>query len=468
MLEPIPDRADSAEATFQKLLEDLNDGVCIFRDEVRLFVNEEYVQQHGFESAEHALASRAIVGVNAKELLEWRSMAGRWDEMSPYRFQMAQLDGSWKTLEATYSRVTYGGTPAWASVTRDVSAVVEARRRLDEQILLFRRLFEDAPVGIMIVGKDGTVTEANSTVCKMLGLPLSALAGSRISERQPELGKSPVDDEFASLVAGAQDFFTKDREWTRPDGLRVWFETITSAVKDDRGSFLFALRVLNDVTKQRLAQSKMAEQIRVDAEADERQRLARDIHDTVVQDLTGVAMQLAVASKMLERDDDATSQQLEYLDSLVRTTLTGMRQVVWNLSGDLPIGLNFEDALESEVRRGFDPAELRWDFRQSGNVRLLPMRVQAVLLRIAREATSNIVGHANASGVSVTLNYEPGQVRLEITDNGVGLDPGGHEAGDHGGFGLLSMYERAKLVGGEIEFGSGEDGGFSLSVTIPV
>ena len=99
----------------------------------------------------------------------------------------------------------------------------------------------------------------------------------------------------------------------------------------------------------------------------------------------------------------------------------------------------------------------------------MPSGVEATLLRICQESLANILKHSEASQVSVTLAYDDAEVRLTVEDNGIGFNPdmpGQPERGD-GGFGLIGMRERARLIGGEVTVTSELGGGTTVDVTLP-
>jgi len=122
----------------------------------------------------------------------------------------------------------------------------------------FHRLFEDVPVGIAIVDRDHLIIEANEVLCRMFGRTTSEIVGNRLSAfLRDRTGRGM--HEFEHLITGEIDSFSMDREFVHSDGKSVWTETITSAVRDERGRFQYAVRVINDITERIAAEKARGE-----------------------------------------------------------------------------------------------------------------------------------------------------------------------------------------------------------------
>jgi signal transduction histidine kinase len=186
----------------------------------------------------------------------------------------------------------------------------------------------------------------------------------------------------------------------------------------------------------------------------ERARLAREIHDTLAQGLTGIVVQLGAAQRALAVAPAAADEHLDLAARMARESLAEARRSVWNLrSADLERG-DLGDALSGLAERqarSNTPAT----FRQSGEPWPLPLDIESALLRVAQEALANVAKHAQASQVQLTLEYQPDVVRLLVSDDGAGFDEASLSqtvrAGPWGGFGLAGMRERLAALGGSLE-----------------
>jgi two-component system, NarL family, sensor kinase len=201
--------------------------------------------------------------------------------------------------------------------------------------------------------------------------------------------------------------------------------------------------------------------------AEERNRLAREIHDTLAQGLTAITLQLETADALLEGQDapERSRQAIAQALSLARSNLEEARRSVLDLRATPLQDHTLAQALAALAAEwsGKGPAPVR--FRAIGGSRPLPPRVEAGLYRIAQEALTNATRHARASLIRVELAAEPGQVRLTIDDDGRGFEPD-QITGDR--FGLLGLNERARLLGGSLSLQSSPGEGTRVEVTVPL
>jgi two-component system NarL family sensor kinase len=198
---------------------------------------------------------------------------------------------------------------------------------------------------------------------------------------------------------------------------------------------------------------------------EERNRLAREIHDTLVQGLTGIIMQLETTDAFLEeaqsdRGRDALKQAL----ALARTNLEEARRSVLDLRAAPLEGRSLDQALEALTRDRQTVAKVKIVYEASGS-RPLPARIEAGLYRIAQEALTNVVQHARARHATMRWMTTPTYTQLSIEDDGVGFDVAQISADRHG---LIGMQERARLLGGTLKLHSQPKRGTQIQVTIPL
>lgn len=197
---------------------------------------------------------------------------------------------------------------------------------------------------------------------------------------------------------------------------------------------------------------------------EERQRIARDFHDTLQQDLVGVMMQINASSARMTKSPEAASRSLDFARQLLRRSIEEIRTAVWDLrsrplrEGALPLAL----AAAMEARYGGDsPASIEVE----GEPRKLPTQVETQFLRIAEEAVANAVKHSDATSIRVELRYSDKFLRLRVIDNGRGFDPSTVAAVPGGAhFGLISMRERAEKAGGSFLLRSTQGTGTEIEI----
>jgi signal transduction histidine kinase len=201
--------------------------------------------------------------------------------------------------------------------------------------------------------------------------------------------------------------------------------------------------------------------------ADERRRLAAEIHDTIAQGLTGIIAQLQVVAGT---PDPATARQhLDRAAGLARHSLGEARRSVQNLA---PVGLAYDElpqALRKAVAQWSEQTGVRAEFTLTGTAQQLHGEVSATLLRIAQEALSNTSKHASASRVGVTLSFMDSEITLDVRDDGRGFDPLAlPPRTGTGGFGLDGMRARAERIAGTLTVESEPGGGTAVSARVPL
>lgn len=205
----------------------------------------------------------------------------------------------------------------------------------------------------------------------------------------------------------------------------------------------------------------------------ERERLAREIHDTVAQGLSSIQMLLHAAER--DVDDDRTRAKLRLARETAAENLGETRRFIRELT---PPSLD-EQTLPSALRRLAEAVNeqaeqagtsTRVSFRTSGEAVLLPMAVDATLLRIAQGGLANVLRHSGAPRAEVTLSYLGDEVALDVVDDGSGFDmpAAARDELDGVAFGLRAMRERAERQGGTIEIESAPGEGTAVSVRIPL
>ncbi|TXS18158.1 sensor histidine kinase [Streptomyces sp. NBC_01201] len=201
--------------------------------------------------------------------------------------------------------------------------------------------------------------------------------------------------------------------------------------------------------------------------ADERRRLAAEIHDTIAQGLTGVIAQLQAVTSTA--DPAVAREHLDRAAGLARHSLGEARRSVRNL---VPAALEHDDlpgALARTVTGWAERTGVRADFTVTGTVEPLHDEVGATLLRIAEESLSNAARHAGASRAGVTLSYMGDEITLDVRDDGCGFDPAGVPPyTGRGGFGLGGMRARAERIAGTVTVETAPGLGTAVSARVPL
>ncbi len=202
-------------------------------------------------------------------------------------------------------------------------------------------------------------------------------------------------------------------------------------------------------------------QAQATAAAEERNRLAREIHDTISQSIIGVIVQLEA---LRAADEDDRAKRLERTLELARSGLREARRSVQGLRASILDSQPLDRAIAADVGRLEEGGGPRARFGSSGDAGQIPSRTASELYRIAEEALANVQRHAGASNVLVNLLIDSSGVRLVIEDDGAGFDAGTQDIRGHG---LAGIRERAANIGGELVLGTEPGEGTRVQVIVP-
>jgi len=242
----------------------------------------------------------------------------------------------------------------------------------------------------------------------------------------------------------------------------AFFAAISLALVSQQRERERAEQLLTELESTHQQLQAYATQVKALAVAEERNRLAREIHDSLGHYLTATTMHLQAAGKLLAENPERAAASIAKAEDMARKSLTEVRRSVAALRASPLDTTTLHDAI-SELVEGLHDGGIATTFTIKGERRPLPIQTKMALYRAAQEGLTNVRKHANASAVKVELTYLPEQVTLSTTDNGTGQRREPEE-----GFGLLGLRERVAALGGIVEAGDAPGGGFRLRVTVPL
>lgn len=340
----------------------------------------------------------------------------------------------------------------------------EAVRRSEEK---FRNVFREAGVGMVIVSPEGRFLAANHTFCDCLGYTETELLEKTVESITFPEDWPPFSIRLGEALREGRGFQWAQKRCLHKSGQIVYTETSASLIRTRDGSPEYFVAEVLDVTSRKEAEKALSAMTRklIEAQEQERARIARELHDDVTQQLALLAMEL-------DQWDQSTSHDADFREHIrhAKRRISEIGEDVQELSHQLHsskleyLGLAAAaKGLSKEISRN---NRVRVDFTEVGVPRTLPNEVSLALFRILQEALHNAVEHSEAKDVDVRLWEESNELHLTVKDLGKGFDP--LSAMQGAGLGLTSMRERARLVNGNIAIESKPMQGTTIHVRVPL
>ena len=358
-------------------------------------------------------------------------------------------------------------------VIRDTSERNRMFKNLQNSEERFRKLFMQAPTGMVQLGSQGEFQLVNPAFLRLSGYSQDELAEMKWVDLLPAHARSMFELVFKQAVSGRGTPRPMEQQFLSKEGRLVWSHINLSRLLSplDGEKQKSVLLLVEDISMQkRLAaervemQRQMIEGIEV-----ERTRLARDLHDRPLQDLYGVVYMLAGLSD--RRDDPEDAKKLEELNKLVQGVIDSLRTTTSELRPPSLSHFGIAQGIRSytnEVEKKYPQMDIH--LALEGLDHRLPESTLMVIFRAYQEAINNVARHAEAGRVEVRLYVLDKRVVLEVADDGIGFAVPDNlidlAADNH--FGLIGMFERVNAAGGSLEILSDAESGTTLKVKIPL
>lgn len=262
----------------------------------------------------------------------------------------------------------------------------------------------------------------------------------------------------------AVEYHAEQRAWLLASPVRVKDHPIglICAINSDDRPFsqvhIDFLAILSAFAASAIENARLAEQGRYVLLASERDRIAHEMHDGVVQSLFSISLGLELCKKQVFRDPGMVASRLDDLQSHLNMAMGELRRFIYDLRPMKLTELGLTGAIEYWIREVTLGRDIKGSFIVEGQQPILTPSTEACLYRVAKESVSNVVRHSQASRFEVRLSCEDGQVRLAITDNGHGFSVASVLHAGRPGLGLKSIRERVNREGGTLSIDSSASG----------
>jgi hypothetical protein len=375
-------------------------------------------------------------------------------------------------VEASISQSVVGGKKLFTVILRDITQRKRSEAALKDSAERYQRLMNLVPDAIW-VEREGCIRLANRACLELL----CAESDTQV------LGRSPfefIHPEFHALAQARRERLMLgvgndprvEKRIVRLDGQVKDVEMVETSFRDDGTTVILA--VLRDISERKRADGELhqsREQLRrlsaalQEVREEEKARIARELHDELGQALTGLKMDLEEIVAQLEPRQTDALERARAMRSLLDSTVSSVRRIATELRPLMLDDLGLIATIEWLVGDFAGRTGVDIQMELPGPEFAVEPDLSTALFRVLQESLTNVARHAGASRAEVRLSCSESDIRLQVRDNGHGIDPDRADKGRT--LGLLGMRERANMVGGELVIDSSPGAGTSIVMTVP-
>ena len=455
-------------------------GILRLSDNIIVAVNDCFVSDLGFDRSE-------IVGHSVLDLPRW---IGRetprikklLDEGIPVRNWegvASTKTGEQRITLLSTEKIELDGEPCLLWVSNDITERKRAEDALRESEELFRTSFENATAGVCLISTDGKFVSANRMLCEMLGYSESELKQMSFNDVTPREDWSIGSTFVARALAGEVESANLEKRYLKKDGHVFWAFVSTALVRRPDNRPHYFITYIQDITERRLAEEQIqatSQQLRAlmtslrSAREAEGIRIAREIHDELGSALTSLRWDLEDLERTVSELESvkhraALKGRISTMQGVVDSTVDVVRRISSELRPSVLDDLGLAAAVEWQAQQFQARTGIVCRYDCSVDPLDLDNEQATAVFRIFQEALTNVLRHAQATRIDVSLDMDENDLVLSIQDNGRGIRDA--EKTGQASLGLLGMRERASLIGASVEI-TGVDGrGTSVSLRIP-
>lgn len=453
------DLTEEVSERYAALLDTMAEGVIIIQRGVTRYANRAFREMTGWvaEGAEEipSLLVMIMPALGEKGAMASGAEADRPPERGEYRIQCR--DGEIKHVQITSVPVRYEGAPAYLSVVQDITEYRRIEVALLESEEKFRVILDSTLTPIVYYDLDGDILLINQSGARLMGGVPEEFIGRRVHDVFPKEGKTIL----RRVKRVAEGSFGREFEDSvvLPVGAR-WFLSSFQPVRDAAGKVFAVQTISYDVTeRKRLAEAwRDLSRRLVEAQEQERQQVARELHDQIGQNLTALKILLGTAVS-----PEAIAEARGLIDELVGR----VREISLDLRPSMLDDLGLLPALLWLIERYESQTGVKVTFKHMGLDRSFSSGVATAAYRIVQESLTNVARHARTDRAWVTAMADGDTLTVHIRDEGAGFDS--ESAGAlQTSCGLIGMRERAKSLGGELMVSSTPGRGTDIVARIPL
>ncbi len=444
-------------------------------------INEAAIRLHGYDSKQELIGRSAFDLIASKDHPRAiKNMKRTLDKGSVRNIQYTFLlkDGHEfdAELSAAVIKDARGNPQGFVAVTRDITERKQMEDALWKSREWYRNLFENSQAGIASINLEGRFIYVNNGLCEIVGLSKKEILNRHFAEIIYPDDRQKILKKYSRGYKINQKMVDLEFRIMHKSGRIIYVNTTPTAFSIDNNELQGFFSIIIDITKRKEAEAQLlayqtklrslASQISV-AEQRERRRIAMAVHDNVGQNLALCNIKLGF---LLETVPSAYVNYLQEIRSIIQQLIEDLRALTHELAslGLYKFGLGA--ALKSLGDEIFKPQGIEYLFEEDSQPKPLDENALALLHQIVRELYFNIIKHAQAHKVRVSIKSCNNNIKIIVKDDGVGFDVTAVTSGKEGdnGFGLFSVRERITYISGSIKIESEPGHGTRVTLVVPL
>ncbi len=388
-----------------------------------------------------------------------------------HKYRLLMPDGSIKYIHfAAHALSDVSGDIEFVGAMRDETAAQKAEEALRLSEEQWRDVFENNPIMYFMVDAAGKVMAVNPFGAEQLGYRVDELVGQPVFSFFHQSDCAEVQTNFALCLEQLGRGQSWEFRCVRKDSTVLRVRGSAKAVARVNGPIV--LIACEDITEQKRAEEALFH-VGLEARVAERMRIAREMHDTLLQSLNGLILRFQAARNMLPRRPDHAMRILDSALTRADQAIAESRDAIQDLRSTPVAPIDLADLLTAMGQEMADSQELNRDspvfcVKVEGERQILSPPLQDEIYRIGREALRNAFLHAGAHHIEASILYDEHLLRLFVRDDGKGIALKVLEEGGRAGhWGLIGIRERAKRMGAQLDFRSEPGAGTEVQLTVP-
>jgi PAS domain S-box-containing protein len=464
-------KLEISERQYRELVENAHEGIWIIDDKgIIKFVNRRMKEITGHE---------LLVGKNVHDLVDWynRKLLGqvltqnRKGEVAQEELEITcKGRGFASVIMSSVPLIDNGDFMGAFAMFSDITALRETEKR-------FQKIFEEAAIGMSLIDINGCLMETNPALQQMLGYSKEELDQKVFLDLYHPDDVAVAENLFRELTEGKRDSYRLDKRFLRKDGRLLWGQVTVSLVRAAGGEPQFALSMVEDITNRKKTETEICtyqEQLQSLAselsltEERERRRLATDLHDHIGQALAIAKIKLGILQK--KAPAKTLANPLKEIRELVEQMIRDTRSLTFELSLPILYELGFEAAVEWLAKQFRAQHGLMVEVKRNNPPISLDDEIKVILFKAVRELMFNIVKHAQASHAVISVQKSGDDLQIKVKDDGVGINRAKiyPQLKSTGGYGLFSIRERLRYLGGYLGLESEPGQGTLVTLIVPL